>query len=997
MTCGCSRRETPDANGASQLAVASTHADQRSDTATRNSDNEPFVRPAQAATLLSAGSWPGNYSGHRQRIVNGNDRTHLLRVSPAGRYLAAARSTGDRSGSLKLWDVETGKLIDEIFSPSGITAIEFTPDDKVVGYGTGDREVVLLEIGTRRVRQLKGHRLPIRHLAFSPDSQRLVTVGNDKRLIVWDVDQGVEVAESIEEVPAATVAFGDSSHVWTWNGGDVIRWFEVGASALTLQSTETIESGSSAGTAQGRMLCVANGNQSLKVIDAKDRQIVWTPTPPHSTASHAGAESPPGNQILSALCVTTEAKAVAAGFHDGKVTVWSNRNSAEPRTIELPGGAVRLLSVDRDGLVFAACSESGRLSVFRGDNPSDIRTLDAAGIREAHPVAPRFSQTSESLIDLADSSHVKSIRLSDGQPNFKATRAGSRPGKVTVVCSGPAESAMCGTDSGFVEVFKSDVPNELEYQVSETAITALACSPRGDAALVGDQAGITAWVDPFGSRPVQRFAVHESAIVAAQFSSRGRWAVTVDEKGSVRIWETSMPRPGEPLPGLEARVRAVAFSADDQFLATGDENGVVTIWDVKTLSRLWSWTMSEALRRGPPRHTTAQSERSMKSASALAKAATGLSSLNGITALRFRDDGELLAVGSVSGYVQTINVRQKRPLTSVFHQTSVSDLAFDHETLLVATIAGDVFRCWQESEPPLFLSAHHGPVRFAALDAGGQRAVTGGHDKRLCIWDASSGSLLSAIDNDGESIACGALAPNGLSAVTGGYGSGIVFWDLGSMKRLAKMYGHQKRVQTLAFSSDARLVASGSEDGTAKIWDAATRKARWTIPHDAPVHFVAFSPDNTRLLTSTLDPHGWQFPSRVRLFDVATGKPLLELKGNQTAINAAAYSSDGQTVMAGGADGQICRWSTSTGKLIEQSGDAAGLSHLGLVDNGRTLAAKRYNDGIVFYDAASLKQVAEFDVATRSVGDFGVAPHGDRVIAGTEEGAVYIWNVRHER
>ena len=108
--------------------------------------------------------------------------------------------------------------------------------------------------------------------------------------------------------------------------------------------------------------------------------------------------------------------------------------------------------------------------------------------------------------------------------------------------------------------------------------------------------------------------------------------------------------------------------------------------------------------------------------------------------------------------------------------------------------------------------------------------------------------------------------------------------------------GHGGTVRASSFSADGRWVAAGSDDATARIWDAATGEIRATlVGHTQPVNGVAFSPDGMLVATGSND-------ATARIWDAATGEIRATLVGHTRPVNGVAFSPDGKFIVTGSDD-----------------------------------------------------------------------------------------------
>jgi serine/threonine-protein kinase len=117
------------------------------------------------------------------------------------------------------------------------------------------------------------------------------------------------------------------------------------------------------------------------------------------------------------------------------------------------------------------------------------------------------------------------------------------------------------------------------------------------------------------------------------------------------------------------------------------------------------------------------------------------------------------------------------------------------------------------------------------------------------------------------------------------------YWQRQAHLPLQTLRGHLGPIFAVAFSPSGAVLATGSEDHTAKLWDAATGKELHTfVGHGAPIGALAFSSDGERLVTGSWD-------QSAKLWEVASGKELLTLPRQPGAIDSVAISADGRRII----------------------------------------------------------------------------------------------------
>jgi len=170
------------------------------------------------------------------------------------------------------------------------------------------------------------------------------------------------------------------------------------------------------------------------------------------------------------------------------------------------------------------------------------------------------------------------------------------------------------------------------------------------------------------------------------------------------------------------------------------------------------------------------------------------------------------------------------------------------------------------------------------------------------------------------------------------------------LKLLGTLEGARPRVYApIAFSPDGKTLASCEEKesgSVVKLWDVDKRKVRATLQHTFGVSSVAFSPDGKTLATGGggYDAKTDTQRGEVTLWDVATGKEKVILKGHPGGVGSVAFSPDGKTVagVTGPPDrdhGEVRLWDVATGKeKAILKGHAGPIFSIAFSPDGKTLA-----------------------------------------------------------
>jgi WD40 repeat protein len=174
--------------------------------------------------------------------------------------------------------------------------------------------------------------------------------------------------------------------------------------------------------------------------------------------------------------------------------------------------------------------------------------------------------------------------------------------------------------------------------------------------------------------------------------------------------------------------------------------------------------------------------------------------------------------------------------------------------------------------------------------------------------------------------------------------------------------GHSDSITAVTFSPDGQLMATGSVDGTARLWHVETGSSLRVFEgaHTNAVVNVAFSPASDRLATAGQD-------GTVTVWRTLAGTPELLLQGHERGVLAVTFSADGRLLLTGGQDGTARLWDINTKRELRRfGGEGASASAVGFSPDNRVALAVMLDSTIRRWDVTTGADLGSVRLAMRS-------------------------------
>jgi WD40 repeat protein len=380
-----------------------------------------------------------------------------------------------------------------------------------------------------------------------------------------------------------------------------------------------------------------------------------------------------------------------------------------------------------------------------------------------------------------------------------------------------------------------------------------------------------------------------------------------------------------------------------------------------------------------------------------------------VKSIAFSPDGKTLASASDDNSVILWDVTNQKQIISLKgHFSSVNSVAFSPDGKTLASASDDnTIILWDIVTQKAIsrLKGHTSSVWSVAFSPDGKLLASASYDNTVILWDISKQKSITTLTN--YFVNSVAFSPDGKTLASAGCSNfhnsfciegEITLWDVISQKSITTFKGHSFSVESIAFSSDGKTLASASDDNTIILWDVLTQKAtNYLTEHSSSVWSVAFSPDGKILASASGD-------NTIILWDVFTQKQVNKFTGHSSHVNSIAFSPDGNSLASASDDNTIILWDITDQKpiTIHMNHTSPRLSVVFSPDGKELVSTgcSKFTDDvfctegeIIFWDMSSQKPITTLKGHSDSVLSAAFSPDGKILASASADNTIILWDV----
>lgn len=662
-----------------------------------------------------------------------------------------------------------------------LSSIDVSTDRKRMLTGCDDHGVILwdLENGSQ-IATLIDHSSAVHGIRFLPDGKHAVSFGEDKDYAIryWNLEEQVcerKFTGHTDELRAIAVSPNGRYTVTSSTDGEIRLWSNQNGECVRVYREHKKN------CAELRFF-----SDSVRFVSACTDGIMktWSVEQEGSLSTIQSA----GGLFLSAD-VTRDGALIAAGDNEGMIQLWDVKNSECVRTMQTHVGDIDVVRFSKDGLALACACEDHKLRVF------DVKTGCCVRTFAQQERMLRLMEADETL------NHIYTI---NGREilHYRRPVYGYRAGWVMSRIMSASERFE--QEERFQSIFEQTEHALKNKEVQESLhLLDQARSVPGhedDAKCLLLNVSAGRFCRPSAIRSIKErpaAETHQRALRSVSLSGDGMRVLVASDDATLKLLDLRDLSCIRSFEGHSDKVLFSLFSADESRVASYAKDKTLRVWNASNGVELTA-----------------------------IKPYTGN---NEVLAIALNENGTIAAAAGDDKKIYVYNVENGEQLAELSgHTDSVDALCISRDGRTLLSGGWDYsLKLWNLETKRLIktLEGHTGDVISVSLSADGKRALSGSFDKKMIFWDLERESMICSFR---ESSVHAAKEPTavtnvGMSAsgryLFAGYQSGqMELFDAEKLESLRTFTGHADGICS-SISPNGRAVVSGGKSGTLKVWE----------------------------------------------------------------------------------------------------------------------------------------------------------------------------------
>lgn len=341
----------------------------------------------------------------------------------------------------------------------------------------------------------------------------------------------------------------------------------------------------------------------------------------------------------------------------------------------------------------------------------------------------------------------------------------------------------------------------------------------------------------------------------------------------------------------------------------------------------------------------------------------------------------------------------KLPLP-IEHRASkgTGDSEYWHHTKTILTFSGDNRKLWAATKTELHVwdletrleeQCLRCPFEILAIEAlNDGKSIAWSSNFEAGVWRPIP--KLPQIPGHLKETWAVAFSPDGRILATGSDDETVRLWEVGSNKLIGELTGHRATVTQVAFSPDGKRLAAGTLDQSFRIWNVESLQLVTEIKElHGDVRALAWSADNRFLLSGE---SGRDYRCDVRLWDAKLGRPIQTVYQAKEKVRSVLFASQIRKIIACSEDKTVAIMDQDNGRLDGLLQDPLEIHSAVLLNHDRWLATGNESGLIRIWDLETHEIVRELRGPIVDVRCLAISPDEKVLASGGHDGTIRLWD-----